>query len=101
MQTKTAPEQFWNDKLDYLNKGPLLGKATSLLDMDWMKNILKNQEDPNIMSLKDKYNLPTNESVLLLFHFFRNLDKPGYSFNQECRYCCKGFSGVKKVLGEK
>ena len=96
MQTKSATEQFWNDKLDYLNKRPLLGKATSLLDMDWMKNILKNQEDPNIMSLKDKYNLPTNESVLLLFHFFRNLDKPGTVSTKNADIAAKVLVELKK-----
>ena len=77
METKSAKEKYWDELLDYLNRRPLLSKATTILDMEWMEMMSKGSalEDPYMLALQDRRNLPTKECVLLLFHFFRNCDK--------------------------
>ena len=78
MQTKSSKEKFWDNQLEYLNKRPLLSKGTSILDMEWMEKMFddSHQGDPYMLAIHDKHNLPNKESVLLLFHFFRNCHKP-------------------------
>ena len=39
MQTKSATEKFWNSQLEYLKTRLLLGQASSLLDIEWMKKM--------------------------------------------------------------
>ena len=70
MQTKSAKEKFWDDQLEYLNMRPLLGKATTILDLKWMENMSNGVEDISMLCLKDKQHLPTKESILLIFYFF-------------------------------
>ena len=76
METKGAKEKHLNAQLEYLRRKPLLDKASSELDTDWVEKVLnKETVDPNTLPLKDKHALPTQRQVLLLFHFFRNIDK--------------------------
>ena len=77
MQTKSVKEKWWDTQLSSLNKKPLVRKATSVLDFQWMEEILSSSKEVSQisnLSLQDKKNLPTKEDVLLLFHFFRNCD---------------------------
>ena len=67
--------RYWNEHLEYLNKQPLLGKATTMLDMQWMEDRFKDKEDRSQLCLQNKQQLPKKENVLLIFHFFRNCNK--------------------------
>ena len=61
---------------------PLLGQASSLLDIEWVKKMLgdaEEQQDTDMLPLMDRKNLPNKESVLVLFQFFRNMDKTSSS----------------------
>ena len=82
METKSAKERFWDSQLEYLNARPLLEEASSELDKEWMQLVINQTEtmDPTMLSLKNKNDLPTKKSVLVLFHFFRNLDKSSSKF---------------------
>ena len=82
MKTKSAKERFWNSQLEYLNSRPLLKEAGSELDKEWMEMVINEPEmvDPNMHSLANKNDLPTKKSVLILFHFFRNLDRTSSKF---------------------
>ena len=75
METKSAKEKYWNEHLEYLNRRPLLGKATTMLDMQWMEDRFRDKEDNIQLCLQNKQQLPTKENVLLIFHFFRNCNK--------------------------
>ena len=77
METKSAKERYWNDQLEFLNKRPLLGTATTILDMKWMEDVFNNKEEEtmDVLCLRDKQHLPNKESILLIFYFFRNKDK--------------------------
>ena len=77
METKSAREKFWNSQLEYLNRKPLLEQASAELDTDWMQMVMNDPDkvDPEMLFLKNKQDLPTKKNTLVLFHFFRNLDK--------------------------
>ena len=77
METKSAKERFWDSQLEYLNSRPFLKEASSELDKEWMELVIAQTEtmDPTMLSLKNKNDLPTKNSVLVLYHFFRNLGK--------------------------
>ena len=77
METKSAKERFWNSQLEYLNARPLLNEASSELDKEWMEMVISETEsvDPNMLPLANKNDLPTKKSVLVLYHFFRNMDR--------------------------
>ena len=77
METKSAREKFWNSQLEYLNRKPLLEHASAELDTDWMQMVMNDPDkvDPEMLFLKNKQDLPTKKNTLVLFHFFRNLDK--------------------------
>ena len=55
----------------------MLEKASSEMDTDWMQMLLHDPDavDPFMLSLKNKNDLPTKRNVLVLFHFFRNIEK--------------------------
>ena len=76
MQTKAAAEKLLNSKLEYLNNRPLIGNGSNRLDVEWMDYMFKDSDlqDFNLLPLKDKHNLPDKESVLLLYHFFKNIN---------------------------
>ena len=63
METKSTKEKFWNTHLEYLNARPMLEKASSEMDTDWMKMLLHDPEtvDPFMLSLKNKNDLPTKK----------------------------------------
>ena len=76
METKGAKGKRLNSQLEYLRRKPLLDKASSEFDTDWVEKVVnKETVDPNTLPLKDKHALPTQRQVLLLFHFFRNIDR--------------------------
>ena len=77
METKSARDKFWNSQLEYLKGKPLLEQASSELDTDWMQMVLDDpmKVDPEMLFLKNKNDLPTKKNTLVLFHFYRNLDK--------------------------
>ena len=77
METKSSKEKFWNSHLEYLNAKPMLEKASSEMDTDWMQMLLHDPEtvDPFMLSLKNKNDLPTKRNVLVHFPFFRNIEK--------------------------
>ena len=83
METKSATEKFLNTHLTYLNGRPLLGsQPAAVLDPDWLKIMLdttKGEDNKYTLSLKDKKNLPNKAGVLVLFQFFRNIDKTSSS----------------------
>ena len=83
METKSAKERFWNSQLEYLNARPLLKEASSELDKEWMEMVINKTDtvDPNILSLVNKNDIPTKKSVIILYHFFRNLDRTSYRFS--------------------
>ena len=76
METKGAKEKHLNSQLEYLRRKPLLDKASSELDTEWVEKVLnKETVDPNTLPLKNKHDLPTQRQVLLVFHIFRNIDR--------------------------
>ena len=77
METKASKDKFWKTHLEYLNSRPLLLQASSDLDTDWMQMVIDEHEtmDPYKLSLNNKSDLPTKRNILVLFHFFRNIDR--------------------------
>ena len=76
METKGAKENHLNSQLEYLRRKPLLDKASSELETQRVEKVLnKETVDPNTLPLKNKQDLPTQRQVLLLFHFFLNIDR--------------------------
>ena len=45
---------------------------------------------PNILSLANMNDLPSKKSVLILYHFFINLDRPSYRFSIGDVMLCSG-----------
>jgi hypothetical protein len=70
METTSAKERLWKSQLEYLNKRPFDKEK------EWMEMVTNKTEtlDLNMLPLVNKNNLPTKKSVLVLYHFFRNLD---------------------------
>ena len=68
--------KFWKTQLEYLSAKPLINHGCSDLEPDWMEMVLGgDMTDHNLLFLKNKSDLPTKNNILVLFHFFRNIDR--------------------------